>query len=201
MISKILKIIFVAFTLVSCNSKLEYVEDIYVEQEIPKIKLSLTVNISKRVNSEELSGLAEKIYNSYDGSEYESVFIIYMLPKMAFDNGSYASSHYNPDLEIKIYDLTDEEILKIQNNFSISDRYWFDRKILFEILKEENKYYIHQFGSDLTTEKRELVKEVKGSDTLYRFKNNEFGEYYLLNRNNDLSIYDEKGFIYKFLKE
>lgn len=186
---------------ISCDTKPDYVDYINVEQKIPKIKLSITAYISKRINSDELQKLAEKIYDEYDGKNYENVFIVYLLPNMEFDKGSYAISHYNPELNLKINELTEDEIIKIKHNFPISKRYWIDGKMLIEIEKEKHEYYVKQFGDDLSTGKKLLTKEIRDLDTIYRFHDNDFGEYYLLDSNNDLSIYDKQGYICSYSRE
>lgn len=186
---------------ISCDTKPNYVDYINVEQKIPKIKLSITVYISKRINSDELQKLAEKIYDEYDGKNYENVFIVYLLPNMEFGKGSYAISHYNPELSLKINELTEDEIIKIKHNFPISKRYWIDGKMLIEIGKEKHEYYVKQFGDDLSTGKKLLTKEIRNLDTIYRFHDNDFGEYYLLDSNNDLSIYDKQGYICSYSRE
>src|ERR1039458_10482874 len=65
--------------------------------------------ISNRTVSEEvLRAIATKLKNSDHGT-YERTFISYYLPGMKVGSGAWATSHFDPDLEICILGVRSEE--------------------------------------------------------------------------------------------
>ena len=177
-----------------------YIED---DHTIPRIKLSLNVYVSKRIDEIELKDLAEKIYSKYDGEDYENTFIEYLLPGMEPGNGCYATSHYNPDFNMQIFGVTEKELSDIKSKFDIKGRYWLDSgwKILLTIEKKKNKYYLNKYANDFSTGKTLLLKDVKKADTIYRISDAIDNAYYLINSNNELEIYDNQGYVDKYLQE
>lgn len=173
------------------------------DHTIPRIKLSLNVYISKRIDEIELKDLAERIYSKYDGEDYENTFIEYLLPGMKSGNGCYATSHYNPNLNLNIFGVTEKELSDIKSKFGIKNRYWLESgsKILLTIEMKKNTYYLKQYANDFSTGKRLLQKEIKEGDTIYRIPDAIDGEYYMINSNNELEIYDNQGYIDKYLQE
>jgi hypothetical protein len=195
----ILSVVF--FSLISCSKKeIDYVYQIDDDNSIPKIKLSLNVYISKRIDISELKIMADEIYDRYDGKTYENVFIEYLLPRMEPGNGCYATSNYQPNQELTIIGLTNDDLEKIKSKFSIK-RYWIDDswKMLLSIDKEKNKYYLKKYASDFSTGKSLLYRKVKDNDTIYKIPDAIDGAYYVVKSNNDLAIFDKQGYINSFL--
>lgn len=50
----------------------------------------------------QLTELAKQLYSQYEGEKYDRVFICYYLPGMVLNSGAWATSHFNPDLEVRI---------------------------------------------------------------------------------------------------
>lgn len=73
-----------------------------ITDEIPDVKLSIDVFINGRVEEDVLKAIAEKLYKNHKGHTYERVFIGYYLPGMKVDSGYWATTHYNPDLEVRV---------------------------------------------------------------------------------------------------
>ena len=189
--------IIIFLILISCKQNDNF-DNIIVEQNFPQIKLSLIVNIKNRLNDIELSEISKKIYNKYDGENYESVFIKYMLPNIIEGTGSYATTHYRPNLEINRYELSNEEIEKIKLKFKIKGDYWVDRKLLIQFKKVNDSMYLKQYGDDYSHGKIGVIKEVKDLDTIYHIIDNDYGEYYVHFNSGDLAIFDTKGMIFQF---
>jgi hypothetical protein len=70
-------------------------------------KLSLDIEISESdkdlPGEAELALLSEKLYTENGGKKYERVYICYYLPGMEVDAGAWATGHFNPDLEVRIF--------------------------------------------------------------------------------------------------
>ncbi|MGD9713528.1 MAG: hypothetical protein AB7V46_15900 [Thermomicrobiales bacterium] len=73
----------------------------------PPIKRMVTVRLDEPVDEETLGRLASDIHGSESG-QYERTFITYLLPGMVDGAGAWATTHFNPDLEVRIVGFTVE---------------------------------------------------------------------------------------------
>jgi len=71
------------------------------------IKRSVTVLLYAKPSKEELEAIALKIYKS-DSASYARTFISYYLNDNSKDYGYWATTHFDPSLEVKILGLSDE---------------------------------------------------------------------------------------------
>ena len=85
---------------------LEY--EVIIDTTTPSIKRSVDVRLNKRVTEEVLQTLALRIKAS-DSRSYQRTFILYYLPDMEVGAGAWASSHFNPELEVEIFGTSAEE--------------------------------------------------------------------------------------------
>ena len=69
-------------------------------------KLSLDIELQPVGDSlpteSQLTELANALYSQHQGKRYERVFICYYLPGMILDSGAWATSHFNPTLQVRI---------------------------------------------------------------------------------------------------
>ena len=72
---------------------------------VPGIKRSLDVRLNKEVSEETLRAIALKL-KSNESQEYERTFIGYYLPGMTIDAGYWATTHFNPTLDVRILGLS-----------------------------------------------------------------------------------------------
>ena len=101
---------FLVWLLVGCGSEKGAedtisapVPDYYIfKQETGLGKASVDILVSQKINEEQLTAIAQEIYEENEFSEFERVFMIIYLPGMVPDSGGYASAHWNPDFEPKI---------------------------------------------------------------------------------------------------
>src|ERR1039457_4223586 len=78
---------------------------------MPGIKRDLDIRLNRKVSEEVLRAIATELKN-YDQHTYERTFIGYYLPGMDVGSGAWATSHFDPDLEICILGVsTDQEEL------------------------------------------------------------------------------------------
>lgn len=75
---------------------------------IPGIKRGLTVRLNKKISKEVLIDVAHKIKQS-DPSNYERTLILYLLPNMPQGEGAWASTNFDPELEVRIFGLSLEQ--------------------------------------------------------------------------------------------
>ena len=71
-------------------------------ESIPGEKLSITLVVSRAITNEALSQNAKMIYKSFFGPRFKRIFIDWYLPGMEIGSGVWATTHFNPRLEVKI---------------------------------------------------------------------------------------------------
>lgn len=85
--------------------------EIISENIIPGIKKDIDVRLSERVSEDDLRSIAMKLKNA-DPSRYQRIFIGYYLPGMEVGAGGWATTHFNPNIEVRILGLTmDQEMV------------------------------------------------------------------------------------------
>ena len=173
------------------------------ENKIPKIKRSVDIRINLRVSEDELREIALKI-KAKDKSQYERTFICYYLPDMIVDEGAWATTHFNPELEVKILGATEEE-LEILGEALTSDiereiiGMWLDENITAKIalFRKNGKSFIEMTYKDGSVGTYEMIE--KNTRRGLRFDNKKgsaFGDHYLININGKLELRDDEGLIY-----
>ena len=101
---------FLVWLLVGCGSETEQknmisapIPDYYIfKQETGLGKASVDILVSQKINEEQLTAIAQEIYQENEFSKYERVFMIIYLPGMVPDSGGYARANWNPDFEPEI---------------------------------------------------------------------------------------------------
>lgn len=72
------------------------------------IKRSIDVRLSKKVDSDTLRAIALEL-KAKELCCFDRTFIVYYLPGMTVDAGGWATTHFTPDLEVRILGSTGEE--------------------------------------------------------------------------------------------
>ncbi len=80
---------------------------------LPGVKRSLTVRLNKKVSEAVLRAIALEL-RGRDSRSFDRTFIVYYLPGMDLGAGAWATTHFNPTLDVKILGLTsgEETVLK-----------------------------------------------------------------------------------------
>jgi hypothetical protein len=78
------------------------------KSSLGSIKGSIDIRLEKKVTKEFLHQLTLKLREA-ESRKYERVFITYYLPGMTPGSGAWATSHFNPNLQVKILGTTLEE--------------------------------------------------------------------------------------------
>ena len=79
--------------------------DLIEYQIIPNIKYSADIRLDRKLTKSELEYLANRIYKEKDIKNYERAFLSYYLPNMEIGSGAWATTHFNPNLEVIILGL------------------------------------------------------------------------------------------------
>lgn len=170
---------------------------------LPGIKRSLDVRINKKVSEQILRSIALKLKSS-DSQTYKRTFITYYLPGMTIGAGAWATTHFNPDLEIRILGLTSEKEKKlisepIPEKRKIIGR-WLDESPFagsrITIFQKDKKTFIERTFSDNSSIKEELIE--KKSQLGRRFdkvNGSNAGDHWIIGSDGNLQIRDNDGII------
>lgn len=169
---------------------------------MPGVKRSLDVLLNKKVSEDVLRAIAIEL-KSQDSREYDRTFIMYYLPGMTIGSGAWATTHFNPTLEVRILGLTAEEQDTITDEEVPDDREvigrWLDESPLgnlITIFREDGKLYIKQKFKDGSSLKKELTEQQ--SPLGRRFAETEVsstGDHWVLDPRGNLQIRDSDGLI------
>ena len=214
------------------NIKLNDDYSIIKIETIPGIKASIDVRLKREFYKSEIEELAYILKNQLN-QDYENIFICYYMPGMKVGNGAWATSHFNPDLDIfmtsKFYDDTikKEEIdttktkiafqkFKDKNRSAKIIGNWYEGNGLIIIFyKKRKKYYLIEIKTEnpIIGKPVELLIRKSGTNIKYIIKDllypkdmenvkliGDYTDYYKIERNGDLSLYDKIGLIERYKK-
>jgi hypothetical protein len=166
------------------------------EEKLGSIKASFDVRIQEELNEDKIKLIAEDIYSK--NNNYERVFISYQLPGMKI-GWAYATSHYDPEFNIKIFGPTPEEKkVMLENANSITGEIigkWYDPSINSQILvifEDSEGLKLKRMFKDDSRESMfpEQILMKEGEKYMYE---NDNGEYLQINTENELEWYTENG--------
>lgn len=78
------------------------------DSDFQNVKRSIEVRLDEKVSEVELESIAKEL-KSNEQKNYERTFITYYLESMKVGSGAWATSHFAPQLEVKILGSTFEE--------------------------------------------------------------------------------------------
>lgn len=164
------------------------------------IKRSLDVRLSKRVSENVLREIALEL-KSKETQSYERTFISYYLPHMVVGSGAWATTHFNPTLEIRIIGLSiqEEETLKSEStppNVEVIGIWlddWTSSRIT--IYQENGLIYLEQVFSDGSSLKEELIENSSTLGRRFDMKEESI-DYFIIDSEGNLQLRDNIGLIY-----
>jgi len=201
------------------SSKTDYDEilneySIIKKESIPSIKASIDVRLNREFNKTSIEKLARKLKKDLQ-EDYDRIFISYYLPGMKVGSGAWATSHFDPDLEVNTapyYDdtkkntktdnsKTDKLINKLlaeNGSADILGKWSQGDGVLVVIFKKNDNYYINEMEIEkLRIGKNwELDSKTKNGKQIFIIKalmGEGYNDYYLIEKNGKLSLYDNIG--------
>ncbi len=167
------------------------------------IKGSIDIRLEKKVTKDFLQKLALKLREA-EPRKYDRLFITYYLPGMTPGSGAWATSHFNPNLEVKIFGTTIKEEKALLNEPKNSSGKiigeWLDESpyigARYTLIKKNGKIFMIGKFKDGSGSEKEMVQ--KNQSWMLRFEEkggNDFGEYYVIEKNGNLGAYDSDGLI------
>jgi hypothetical protein len=175
---------------------------------LPSIKRRLDVRLNKKVSEQNLRAIALKL-KGQDAQVYDRTFIFYYLPGMTVSAGAWATTHFTPDLEVRILGLTAEDENKLATQPEPANREiigrWLDETPLIgsrvTIFREKGKLFIEQIFKDGSNHKTELVERKSPLGRRFdKVESSSAGDHWVLGSNGDLQVRDNDGLIATAMK-
>jgi hypothetical protein len=163
-------------------------------------KRALTIRLQRKTTPDTLWLIAQYLHTW----GFDRTFITYLLPGMIDGAGAWATTHYDPDLEVKIFGSTSpQDSGMAADAASVSDAgtklgEWLDdrpginnRRVLF---RNGNVVMMHTVFLDSSRSIDTLsVRRANGREIFVNASGN--GEYYVISKAGTLDIYDADGII------
>ncbi|MCB7130413.1 MAG: hypothetical protein J3T61_12850, partial [Candidatus Brocadiales bacterium] len=168
---------------------------------VPGIKRSLDIQLNRKVSEDVLKSIAMKLKNS-DPKSYERTFIGYYLPGMKVNSGSWATTHFNPNLEVRILGLTVEQEEALNQQPADPSREiignWLDERpsagIRITIFRKNGKLFMENKYRDGSAGIAELSETRSQDGRRFDYKPDRGNsEYYLINSKGELQQLDQDG--------
>ena len=168
---------------------------------IPGIKLALDVRLGRAVEEAELQKLAEYLHQEHGGHRHKRTFICYVLPGMKAGAGAWATTHFDPSLEVEILGFTpaEEETLPqapADPDVEVIGK-WIDRSPIvggqLTLVRDGKKLIMRRTFKDGSQMERPLGALHVGSEERLMIDDNDFGKYYVVDPAGNLRICDRDG--------
>ncbi|REH01839.1 DUF2971 domain-containing protein [Flavobacterium aquicola] len=176
--------------------------DILEKKYIRESKANITIEIESYIDEKSIKWLAKKIKEEMFKNA-ERVFIFFYLKGDSIKNLAWATAHFSPEFEIKILGAKKENIEDLdkvivigniletwEDNFSVTPCKYF-------LVNENGKLFMKSFfAKNGLSDSYELIEEVMETDNKDSIRldyENNYGEYYIVEKNGYLGIYGENG--------
>ncbi len=164
-------------------------------------KCLISIRLERKVTEDSLRNLALKLKKD-EPATYDLLFIFYLLPDMEMGHGAWATTHFKPNLEIKILGMTIEEedklLAKKTSQYGKIIKEWFDEGIaggILTLVKRDGKFVmVTNFKDGSVLEEEMLIQKTRsGEIRLDNVEGNDFGEYYMIETDGNLGFYGKDG--------
>ena len=170
------------------------------DEKLYGIKRSVEVSLNKKVSREVLKEFALSIKES-DSRSYQRTFIGYFIAGNDRNQGYWASSHFNPNLEVEIIGLSIEDEKALIKKAApapeaniigswLADRPYIGGKMT--LFYTNGKLFLESAYSDGSLEVKEMAESRdNGGKRIYDKGDNIFGEYFIINESNELEFWSK----------
>ncbi len=206
---KILVLLMLGF-LISCGNSAR--KDYTIIKEDKNIVLktaTIDIRLNKKINRTELKNIALKLKK--ERPDFKRLWIFYYLPGNKIERGAWATTNFYPKLEVKILGATKASYKELENRKVTGDiiHIWNDNDAVMPnkiyLVKENGELYMKTLyaksGLTKATELVEKVIETKKNGVIRFDYDNKNGEYFVLEKNGNLGLYDEDGKFKEVVKE
>lgn len=149
-------------------------------------KVNIEVRINKKVDKYVLKSIANEIKSDTILTTYDKIWIFYYLPDMEIGSGAWATTHFTPNLEVKILGSTEKQDKKaIKKTDGIDGKIigkWKEEQYtssVYVIYQKENQVFIRTIFPNSQISDESLIKKNVGEITRYDYKEDGYnGEYF-----------------------
>lgn len=159
---------------------------------------SVDVRLSDRINKPELEALARRIHDS-DEDTYARTYIDYYLPSMEVGSFPWATTYFEPDLNVNVIGLTADEASALVSDAGFTnDRdvvgRWLDDTHSITIFRLYGFPYEERVFTDGSSGVYELVESNTARGMRFEDKSgSDFGDHYIVKPGGDLEFHDNEG--------
>lgn len=173
------------------------------EVKVPQAKRQLDVRLNRRLTEAELAVLAGYL-KVLDGRPYKRTFMTYYLPHMKPGSGAWATTHFNPDMEVLIHGLTIEGEAKVRA--MPPDPTWqvvgsWLRELGFSgkltIYRKDGGCFATEQYPDGSQRTKELLEPQRSEGKLFQVAGSRYHEYFRIERDSSLQLGDDDGLTIK----
>jgi hypothetical protein len=162
----------------------------------------ISIRLEQKVSKEFLQKLAVKLRQE-EAIKYTKILISYYLPGMKPVSGPWATSHFNHGLEVKILGTTIEDDKALMSNpENSSDEIigeWLDDPYVgtkYTLLKNNGKILLIRMFKDGSSSEKEMIQKTQSERLRFEeIGGNNFGDYFLIDNNGRLYVYDYTGLL------
>ena len=162
-------------------------------------RCSFDVRLEERVLESSIRSIAEEI-KSREAEECERTFIVHYLPGMEVDAGGWATSHFTPNLEVRILGMTADQANSAPRlpDGEVVGRWRRDGPLLggwLTIIRRDNQL-IERWDYADGSNSEDSLDESLLPDGRLRFEDqggNANGDYYVVETDGRLGLYDDDG--------
>lgn len=169
------------------------------ENIVPRHKRGLDVRINKKVSERVLEAIAFEIKES-DSRKFKRTLIGFYLPEMELNKGCWATTHFDPELEVRIIGLSIEEEKKLTKTNTNSQATivgsWLQEDEPFpgklDITLIEETYYLEKTYRDGGKSKDALVeKRFKKGRKFVKEGSKKGSDYYLITKKGVFQLWSQ----------
>lgn len=167
------------------------------------VKRSVDVRLKEKVSEETLEGIAKEIHDA-NPKDFERTFIVYYLPEQIVGAGGWATTHFNPTLEINILGLAKGSeaekagVAKAGETEIGQWEYAAPPGFVVTALKTEKGVTVRRTFSDGGSLDEEIKASLRGDEiVLEPVELNEAGDHWVLDADGNLRLIDNEGLIGK----
>ncbi len=169
------------------------------------IKRSIEVILNKKVSSTVLKEIALDL-KQRDTKSYQRTFIGYFLAGKDKNQGYWATTNFNPNLEVRIIGLSIEDERALTKKAATNSKRniigsWLDDRpgvgAKMTLFYKNKKLFLESAYSDGSSGIQEMVERShRGGKRIDDKNGNGFGEYFIINERNELEFWSKNGNYY-----
>lgn len=161
-------------------------------------KCNLDVELNRKISERELAILANELRKPR--MSYDQLWIFYTFQNMNIGSGAWATTHFTPELEVKILGSTvkEEKTAKTQTS-KIDGKVlgkWYEQQYTsasYILYEKDGKIFLKASYKDGTSNNDEMTRKKVSDGYRLDYKEYQHGEYFIMVLNGELRFYNKDG--------